>query len=141
MLVTCNIFHVAQGIPKRYVHWTVKSILNKHGDNLLRYNNESTQEFIKLYVATTGATLQEDDEPDYEPPVEIHRTFEDVFVTSWGMYLRQTETNEISLTLKKRVKETLLAEKTANATMTNCLPTDKPLMNSAGKLPPSWRRP
>ena len=69
-------------------------------------------------MLTTGATLDPDDVPDYEPLVKIHRTFEDVFVTSWEMYLRQTETNEISLTLKKRVKETLLAKKTANATMT-----------------------
>ena len=66
-----------------------------------------------------GATLDPDDVPDYEPLVKIHRTFEDVFVTSWGMYLRQTETNEISLTLKKRVKETLLAKKTANAYLSN----------------------
>jgi hypothetical protein len=43
------------------------------------------------------------------------------------MYLRQTETNEISLTLKKRVKETLLAKKTASATMTidDELPADR----------------
>jgi hypothetical protein len=148
MLATCNIFHVAQGIPERDVHWTVKSILDKHSDSLLRYYNESNQDFITLYVATTGVTLKEDDEPDYEPPVEIHRTSEDVFVTSWAMYLHQTETNKISLTLKKRVKETLLAKKTANATMTvdDELPADrqtldKPLMNSSGKLPPSWRRP
>ena len=82
MLATCNIFHVAQGIPERDVHWTVKSILDKHGATLLRYNNESIEEFIKLYVTTTGATLQPDDEPDYEPPVEIYRTFVEVFVTS-----------------------------------------------------------
>ena len=115
MYATCNIFHVAQGIPKRDVYWTVKSILEKHGDSILKSFNESTEDFIKLYVLTTGATLNQNDEPDYEYPVKIHCTFETVFVsTSWDKYLRQTETNEISLTVKKRVKETLLAKKTAN---------------------------
>ena len=127
MHATCNIFHVAQGIPERDVHWTVKSIIENHGATLLRYHNESIEEFIKLYVTTTGATFNQDDEPDDDPPVEIHRACEDVFVTPWIMYRRQSETNEISLTLKKRVKETLLAKKTANATMTvdDELPADR----------------
>ena len=127
MHATCNIFHVAQGIPERDVHWTVKSIIENHGATLLRYHNESIEEFIKLYVTTTGATFNQDDETDYEPPVEIHRACVEVFATSWEMYLRQTATNEISLTLKKRVKETLLAKKTASATMTvdDELPADR----------------
>ena len=94
-------------------------MLDEHGALLLEHNAMDEHEFKALYTTTLGVDCSLD-APVYEPAGNsdsIKRAIESVFVEGWKVYLSQFKENELSLTLKKEAKATLLAEKIKDATL------------------------
>jgi hypothetical protein len=114
-----SLFLLAQGVDTTRVNATVTSILDQHGAVLLEHNAMDSTEFKALYMTTLGVDCSPE-APVYEPAGNsdsIKRAIEAVFVEAWKIYKSQAAENELSLTLKKEAKATLLSEKTEAATM------------------------
>lgn len=114
-----SLFLLAQGADSTRVHATVLSMLDQHSAILLVHNSLETSDFAALYKTTLGVDCS-DDAPVYQPVGNfdtIKRALEAVFIQSWDIYKTQAKENELSLSLKKEAKATLLAEKTEAATM------------------------
>lgn len=114
-----TLFLLAQGVDSTRVHATVLSLLDTHGNVLLAHNSLDPIEFQAIYKTTLGVECGTD-APVYQPAGNldsIKRAIEAVFVESWSIYKSQWKENELSLSLKKEAKATLLSEKTEAATM------------------------
>jgi hypothetical protein len=52
-----------------------------------------------------------------QPRATIRRTLESVFTTPWDYYLNQHKENELSISLKKKVKEALAIQTSEDVAM------------------------
>jgi hypothetical protein len=130
IFMATKLFLTAQGVDTAQSHNTVGLLLEQHWETLLKFTGCNVEAFAALYKATLQVGVQ--------PPVSadahnsqhigcIKRAIESVFVLSWDRYLRQVHENELSISLKKEMKEQLLWRKTEAATLEidNELPADR----------------
>jgi hypothetical protein len=125
-----SLFHIAQGLDVEHTHHTVVALLNEHSDALLKHTGLPANEFLGLYTTTLDVPALNPDIQEQHPTTrigEIKRAIESVFVLSWDAFLATSRENQLSLSLKKEAKATLLAAKTEDATMTidNEVPADR----------------
>lgn len=130
IFMATKLFLTAQGVDTAQSHYTVARMLEQHWEPLLKHTGYNVEEFAALYKAT----LQVGDLPPVTADAHnsqhigcIKRAIESVFILSWDRYLYQVKENELSISLKKEVKEQLLWRKTEDATMEidNELPADR----------------
>ena len=113
-----SLFHIAQGLHVKHTHLTVDALLDKYSTTLLKHTGITATAFRRLYIVTLDYDLDQTQEglPSNKMG-EIKRALESVFVLSWDLYLRQVSENQLSISLKKEAKATLLTDKTVAATM------------------------
>jgi hypothetical protein len=130
IFMATKLFLTAQGVDTAQSHNVVAHLLEQHGETLLKHTGYNVEGFAALYKAT----LQVGDLPPVTAAAHnsqhigcIKRAIESVFVLSWDRYMSQVKENELSISLKKEVKEQLLWRKTEDATMEidNELPADR----------------
>jgi hypothetical protein len=125
-----SLFHIAQGLDVEHTHHTVIALLNEHSEALLKHTGLPAGEFIGLYMTVLKMPELNPDVQEQHPTTrigEIKRAIESVFVLSWDKFLATVRENQLSLSLKKEAKATLLAAKSEDATMEidNEIPADR----------------
>lgn len=120
IFMATKLFLTAQGVDTAQSHNTVAQMLAQHWETLLKHTGLTVEEFVALYKATLHIGAQPPATIDSHNSIQIgsiKRAIESVFVFSWDRYLGQIQENELSISLKKEVKEQLLWRKTEDATM------------------------
>ena len=130
IFITTKLFLTAQRVDTAQCHNVVAHMLDQHGEMLLKHTGLEVEDFLHLYQATVqfGAVpLASTNAFNSLQIGSIKRAIESVFVLSWDRYLSQVRENDLSISLKKEVKERLTWQKTADATMEieNELPADR----------------
>jgi hypothetical protein len=125
-----SLFHIAQGLDVEHTHHTVVALLSDHSEALLKHTGIPADAFLGLYTTTLDVPALDPDVQEQHPTTrigEIKRAIESVFVLSWDKFLATTRENQLSVSLKKEAKATLLAAKTEDATMEidNEIPADR----------------
>ena len=120
IFLTTKLFLTAQSVDTAQSHHFVARMLEQHAASLLKHTGCTVAEFSALYKATLQVENLPPDSTDTQNSQHIgsiKRAIESVFVLSWDRYLHQVKENELSISLKKEVKEQLLWKKTEDAAM------------------------
>jgi hypothetical protein len=130
MHAVSSLFHIAQGLDVEHSHHTVVALLNGYSEALLKHTGLPANEFLGLYTTTLDVPAIDPNVQEQHPTTrigEIKRAIESVFVLSWDKFLATVRENQLSISLKKEAKATLLAAKTEDATMEidNEIPADR----------------
>jgi hypothetical protein len=101
-----------------------------YSEALLKHTGLPANEFLGLYTTTLDVPAIDPNVQEQHPTTrigEIKRAIESVFVLSWDKFLATVRENQLSISLKKEAKATLLAAKTEDATMEidNEIPADR----------------
>ena len=112
-----TLFRVAQGLNSTPAS-IIRTIFDADHATLLQDTGLNRDQFYALFTETTGVVLTSDTvQPNGQNIGEIKRIIEAIFVTTKTRYATKAKSNELSNTLKKLAKETLLGDKTAEADM------------------------